>query len=73
MPIFGRNPEPVHYFHVTFKSEAGVRLGAANLSALPPIGYKWKNREIVGGSIDEAQMSDANTSVNLAKATVIVR
>lgn len=73
MPIFGRNPEPSHYFAVEVRDESGRVIQRCNLSALPPIGYKFVGREVIGGEITRAQMSDANTSVNLAKATVIVR
>lgn len=69
----GRNPTAYHYFAVTVVDQAGRRLGGANLSALPPIGYRWQGREIVGGSVDRAQRDTPSTSVNLTQATVIVR
>lgn len=69
----GRNPTAYHYFAVTVVDQAGRRLGGANLSALPPIGYRWQGREIVGGSVDRAQRDTPDTSVNLTQATVIVR
>lgn len=73
MPLFGRNPEPQHYFQVTFRDENGMLAGRANMSSLPPIGYYFEGKQVISGSIDKAQMSDANTSVNITKVTVVVR
>lgn len=71
--IAGRNPTPEHFFSVRVVDEAGRTVGGANLAALPPIGYTWQGREIVGGSIDRAQRDTPQTSVNLTQATVIVK
>ncbi len=71
--LAGRNPTPEHFFAVRVVDQAGRTVGGANLAALPPIGYHWQGREIVGGSVDRAQRDTPSTSVNLTQATVIVR
>lgn len=73
MSLFGRNPTPSHYYHVVVCNEQGVRIDSANLPSLPPIGYRWRGREIIAGEIIGAQMDDAGTSTNLAKAKIYVR
>lgn len=73
MPLSGRNPEPQHYFQVEVIDSNGITIQRANMSSLPPIGYHFMGKEVVGGNIIKAQMSDANTSANITKATVVVR
>lgn len=71
--LAGRNPNPDHWFSVTVVDESGSRIGGGSLAALPPIGYRWQGREVVGGSIDAAFRDSPQTSTNIARATVVVR
>ena len=76
MALFGRNPTPSLYYNVFVRDEAGKTIDRANLPSLPPIGYEWVADgvayEIVGGSVDKAQMN-GQTLINVAVATVVVR